>query len=339
MRSIIGWDVGGAHLKGARVEDGRVVDTVQIPSRLWLGMAELETALAEAQSRLGQADRHVATMTGELADLFACRADGVAAIAEGLRRRLGALRLYGGRAGWLDPALAGDHAADIASANWHASAALAARAAPEALFVDMGSTTTDLVPIRRGRVSAAGYSDAERLGCGELVYTGLVRSFVMALVPRAPFAGAWTLLACEHFATSADVYRLLGELPEYADLMPTADGRDASLPASRARLARMIGRDAAEAGDCAWRDLAAWFAEAQLRQIADAASLIVSRHALDPAAVVVGAGIGRHVAARLARRMGRDYVDFAVLLGRDAGERLGDCAPAVAVALLGDQAA
>ena len=334
MGGVIGWDVGGAHLKAARAEGGRIVDVVQLPSRLWLGLAELEGALAEARRRLGDADLHVATMTGELADLFASRAEGVAGITAALRRCLSPLRLYGGRAGWLDPAAAAAHVADIASANWHASAALAGRHAPEALFVDMGSTTTDLIPVRAGRPAGAGYTDAERLAAGELVYTGLSRSFVMALSPRAPFAGAWTPLACEHFATSADIWRLLGELPDGADLMPAADGRDKSPAASRARLARMVGRDAGDADDAAWRGLAAWFAEAQLRRLADAAMLIASRGGIGEGAVLVGAGVGQHVAARLAGRLGRDYVAFAALLGDGAGQNAGNCAPAAALALL-----
>ncbi len=339
VSSIIGWDVGGAHLKGARAENGRIVNVVQLPGRLWLGLSELEDALAEARATLGEADRHAATMTGELADVFASRAEGVASLAAMLSRLLSPLVLYAGRAGFIDPQAAAAHAIDVASANWHASAALAGRHVPEALFVDMGSTTTDLVPIRGGRVNAAGYTDAQRLACGELVYTGLARGFVMALAARAPFAGCWTPLACEHFATTADIYRLLGELPDGADLLPAADGRDKSAAASRARLARMVGCDAADASDAAWHDLAAYFAEAQLRQLVDAAMLLVSREAVAADATLVAAGVGRHVIARLAQRLGRGCVDFAELLGEDAPPRLSDCAPAIAVALLAGQSA
>ena len=76
-------------------------------------------------------------------------------------------------------------------------------AAPwDALFVDIGSTTTDLMPVAMARCTHSGYTDAERLACGELVYTGMTRSFVMALATRAPFAGSWTTLAAEYFASS-----------------------------------------------------------------------------------------------------------------------------------------
>ena len=204
----------------------------------------------------------------------------------------------------------------------------------------MGSTTTDIVPIADSAVASAGHTDAQRLTCGELVYTGLTRGFLMAVADRAPFAGTWTPLACEHFATTADVYRILDELPDESDQMPTADGRDKSSPASVARLARMVGRDEAEGDGDAWRGLAAWFAEAQLRRIADAAMLVLSRVRLPPSAPVIAAGTGRHVAARLAARLGRSSVDSADLLPATADPSgrlsalIGQCAPAVAVALL-----
>jgi probable H4MPT-linked C1 transfer pathway protein len=334
--ATIGWDVGGAHVKAARVEGSRITGVVQLPCPLWLGLEHLPGALAEAQARLGPAPLHAATMTGELADAFPGRAEGVAHIAAALARaaRPATLRLYAGRAGFLDPTEAAAQADSIASANWHATAALAGRFVPYALLVDMGSTTTDLIPVAAGRPAGAGYTDAERMACGELVYTGLVRTPVMALCRRAPFAGAWTPLANELFATAADAYRVLGELPEGADQMATADGRGKTADLSRARLARMVGRDAGDASPEAWRDLAAWLAEAQLRQVADAAGLALSRMSLPHDAPVLGAGVGRHVAARLAARLGRPYRDYAALPPLAATSGAADCAPAVAVALL-----
>ncbi len=318
------------------MEGGRVTGVAQLPCPLWLGLEQLPGVLAEVQTRLGSVALHAATMTGELADAFPSRAEGVARLAEILARAIAPvpLRLYGGRAGFVDPAGAAAHADSIASANWHAAAALAGRSVPDALLVDMGSTTTDLIPVAAGHPAGAGYTDAERLACGELVYTGLVRTPVMALCQRAPFAGAWTPLANELFATAADVYRLLGELPEGADQMPSADGREKTAAASRARLARMVGRDAGDASPEAWHALAAWLAEAQLRQVMDAALLVLSRAGRSDHAPVLGAGIGRHVAERLAGRLSCPYQDFATLPPLAAVPGAAECAPAVAVALL-----
>jgi (4-(4-[2-(gamma-L-glutamylamino)ethyl]phenoxymethyl)furan-2-yl)methanamine synthase len=331
---VIGWDVGGAHLKAARAEHGRIVRVVQMPMPLWLGLERLQETLATVSAELGVAERHVATMTGELADVFSDRAEGVVRITQELQSVLGTVVLYGGRAGMLPATGARDHVSDIASANWHASAALAGRFVGEGLFVDIGSTTADVVPVHGGTVAARGYSDAERLACGELVYTGMVRTPLMALASRAPVKGSWAGVAAELFATAADVYRVLRELPEDVDQMPSADGREKSVPASCARLARMVGYDAAASSEADWREVAAWFAEAQLRRIMDGAMLVLSRATLSQDAPVIAAGAGRHLVARLAARLGRRCVDFQELIPHAQGVKVGQCAPAAAVALL-----
>ncbi|MGH7212567.1 MAG: hypothetical protein ACREF1_14035, partial [Acetobacteraceae bacterium] len=122
MATIIGWDVGGAHLKAARAQDGHVTGVVQLPCPLWLGLDRLRTALADATAQLGAADRHAATMTGELADVFASRAEGVAAITAALAAAFGADRLaiWAGANGFIPPSQVQAHVAAIASANWHA---------------------------------------------------------------------------------------------------------------------------------------------------------------------------------------------------------------------------
>ena len=252
MSVVIGWDIGGVHLKAARAEGGRVTKVVQYASSLRSGTERLLQAFAEAKKDLGRADRHLVTMTGELADTFSSRTEGVAHLADLAARELGSAVMYAGPAGYINPEDAREHYADIASANWHACAALIARRCSHALLIDLGSTTTDIVPVLQGKIAARGYADAQRLAAGELVYTGMVRGFVMATADRSPFRGAWTPLVNENFATMADVYRILGTLPPDVDLMPTADGRAKTIGASRARLARMLGSDASDADDQTW---------------------------------------------------------------------------------------
>jgi probable H4MPT-linked C1 transfer pathway protein len=286
---------------------------------------------------MGGVDCHAVTMTAELADTFASRAEGVTGIAALAARTLsGRVALYAGRAGFIPLEAASRHVSDIASANWHASAAFVAGRCKHALFIDMGSTTTDIVPIANGEIGANGYTDAERLAAGELVYTGLVRGFVMATATRAPFAGTWTPLVNENFANMADVHRILGTLPADADQMATPDGREKTVEASRARLARMVGADAADAADADWKFLARWFAEAQMRAIVDAVMLVLSGQSVAPNAPIVGAGVGTHLIEEIARRLGRDYVRFETLLhvAPQARAMASQCAPAAAVALL-----
>lgn len=338
-QGVIGWDIGGAHLKAAAVVDGLVVAVVQEPCPLWQGLDRLEAAFTAALSRLPPVGTHAVTMTGELVDLFEGRAAGVAALSAAAAARLGDARIYAGSSGflaWSDAAAAADA---VASANWHATAAYAARRLGDALVVDIGSTTTDLIPVRAGRVAARGATDAARMAAGELVYTGATRTPLMAVADRAPVAGSWTGVMAEYFATMGDAGRLLDRVPESADQHPTADGRGKSVPESRLRLSRMVGRDVGELPDEAWIALAAWFAESQLRRIHDAALLVLSATGLPSDAPVLACGIGRPAIAELARRLGRPCRGFAEIVPMaSAPDATADwaahCAPAVAVALL-----
>lgn len=332
----VGYDIGGAHLKAAMVVGDRVTAVVQEPCALWQGLDRLEAAFAAVGRALGTADRAVATMTGELVDLFATRAEGVAALAKAAERHHPGVTIYAGADGFVPAASAADHVDRIASANWHATAALVARRIPDALVLDIGSTTTDLVPIRRGDVAARALTDADRLAAGELVYTGATRTPLMAVAAEAPVAGRRVGVMAEYFATMADANRLLDRLPEGADQHPTADGRGKTAAESRSRIARMVGRDVGELDEAGWRDVAAWFAEAQVRRIHDAAVLVASACGLPAKAPIVACGIGRAAIDEIARRLGRPVVDWTGLLPVDEPARswAASCAPAVAVAIL-----
>lgn len=338
MTSAIGWDIGGAHLKAARADEGRIVAATQIACTPHHALAHLEAAIAQAYERLGPADRHGVTMTAELSDAFENRARGVAIVASIFVHKIKApnIAFYAGEKGFVPYSAVHEHVGAISSANWRASAQLVARHCANALFIDMGSTTTDLVPLNDGAITAQGGGDAERLANGELAYTGLVRGHPLAGLVRAPFQGRWAPLIPESFATMADVHRVLGNLSEEADLMPAADGRGKTIDASIARLARFTGRDASDASAAQWRDFAAFLADAQLRLIEDQIALLASRGAIAADAPFVCAGVGRALIARLARSRERRYRDFAEFIDAvpEAEKAASDCAPAAAIALL-----
>lgn len=343
MTIVAGWDIGGAHLKYARVENGRVILVRQVACPLWLGVEHLSEALANALAELPDATVHAVTMTGELAEIFPHRAEGVARIVETVAQAIQGpeLRIYGGRSGFLTPSEAPARWLDVASANWHASAALAAALCAEALFVDIGSTTADIIPIADGAVAADGYTDSERLQTGELVYTGVMRTSLMALATEAPFAGVKQRVTAENFSTTADIYRLTGELAAEDDQYPASDGRGKSPEECRARLARMLGRDAADIGlttrsSLAWNQLARYFRERQLSLLYDAAAQALSGAPLSENAPIIGAGAGHFLARALAVRLARPYMPFQSLFPHTESARhaAGVAAPAVAVGLL-----
>ena len=282
-------------------------------------------------------------MTGELADCFTDRGAGIAALVRAMAAQVPSrqLHVFAGRRGFVPVSSVAAAAAEIASANWLATAMYVATVRDEALLVDVGSTTADLVPVVGGEARTIGHDDFTRLAADELVYTGVTRTPLMSVAARAPFEGREVGLMAEHFATTADVYRLTDELPEHADLHPSADGGAKTVQGSARRVARMVGRDAASAPIEAWKGLAAFFADAQLERLVEAVTRVTTRSGLSAHAAVVGAGVGSFLARKLALRLGRPYVDFAALAPL-AGARAEDvmaCAPAFAVAhLLGTYA-
>jgi (4-(4-[2-(gamma-L-glutamylamino)ethyl]phenoxymethyl)furan-2-yl)methanamine synthase len=338
MTITTGWDIGGVHIKCARYENERLTAARQVPCQLWLGLEHLTAAVAELRPMLDGAGRHAVTMTGELAEVFASRAEGVRTIVDMIAAALAPapLVIYGGRAGFLTPDEARAQPDAVASANWHATAAFIAARLGKALLIDIGSTTCDIIPVVDG-IAARGYSDGERLTTGELVYTGAIRTSVMAIAAQAPFGGLMHRVTAENFSTMADVYRLTGELRPDEDQYPASDGRGKTHAECRARLARMLGRDAGEASDAAWDALARFLRERQLALVYEAAAQVLSGTPLPPDAPVAGAGAGDFISAEIAARLRRPYVSVGDLFEAASGDIRRHavlCGPAAALAWL-----
>ncbi|SNB78391.1 probable H4MPT-linked C1 transfer pathway protein [Arboricoccus pini] len=337
---LTGLDLGGAHLKLAQLRpDGVCVHAAQAACQLWRGLDRLDDALATLAKGAGPIDRVALTMTGELADLFPDRASGVASLTAHMAALLppGRLLVYAGRSGLLTPEAVLRAPLLAASMNWLASATAVAGLVPAGLFIDMGSTTTDILVLRAGLVETDAQSDADRLESGELVYVGLTRTPLMALAARAPVAGRWSGVMAELFATTADIWRLLDVLDEAADQHPAADGGAKSKAASRQRLARMVGRDAGDLDSAQWDEVARYFADRQLCAVEEGMAQILGRTPLPANAPLLGAGAGAALVERLARRAGRPYLAAASLMPAedDVGiSSVATCFPAVAVARL-----
>lgn len=344
-RGVIGWDIGGAHVKAARWQGGRIVDAAQWPCPLWQGMDRLDAALALAHARWPDlaAQAQAVTMTGEMVDLFEHREQGVARIAARLAETLPAPRFFAGDAAWATAAEAGALWERIASANWLATARHTARALPadEGLLVDIGSTTTDLIAFRRGHVITESRSDAHRLATGELVYQGVVRTPLCALARRIAWKGEPHNVMNEFFATTADVYRLRGELAPAHDQHASADNAPKDARHTRARLARMIGLDERDGSAAQWDAFAAAWREAQLAELREQLERVRALHDLRADATLVSAGCGAFLAPELLPA-GWRLASYAAQVARldDAADAAGEAlrswvqvgAPAVAVA-------
>jgi probable H4MPT-linked C1 transfer pathway protein len=272
----IGLDIGGANIK---IADGQG-RSMSLAYALWKEPQGLAAAIASLIADFGAPrDTPVAlTMTGELADCYATKADGVRAIvgatlnaAQGRIVRVAAVDDR-----WLTPVEAKEETHLVAAANWRLGARLVGRSHPNGrgVWVDIGSTTTDVIPIEEGTVIAAGANDTQRLLAGELVYTGVRRTPVCALADRLPYRGQECPVAAEWFATTADIWLLLGQVPEDPNNCGTADDRPMVRPSAIERLARCVCADRTSFDESDALTAARHIAAIQIAKVADA----IARH-------------------------------------------------------------
>jgi hypothetical protein len=328
MPGVIGLDIGGVNTKAAW-RDGDAHHAHVLFYDLVHDHAAVTAVLRDlVAGRGGKRPELVAvTMTAELSDEFATKREGVAfvldAVAAAVDAPVLALTTAGELVG-LDQARS--RPLDIAAANWVASALAVGRWYPDALMVDVGSTTADVIPIAGGRVAATGRTDLDRLLAGELVYTGALRTNLAAIAARVPVRGGSCPVASELFAISGDVHLVLGHLAPEAYTCPAPDGRPATVEHARARIARLVCADTEQLAPAEIDAIAAHLHAEQVRTIEAAARQAGARTSDD--APVVPLGVGAFLACEVADRLGRPVADVPW----SADER--DAAPAAALAQL-----
>jgi probable H4MPT-linked C1 transfer pathway protein len=324
-------DIGGANTKAAWL-DGEALRTVSRPFEVWRDREALAAVLREVAAEVGAgpADPVAITMTAELSDAFRTKREGVAFVLDAAQDALGdrPLSVLTTLGELVSVAAARARPWDVAAANWVATALAVAELLPDALLVDVGSTTADIVPIADGHIAATGRDDLRRLVAGELVYTGVLRTNLAAIAPRVPVPGGWCPVSSEYFAISADVHLVLGHLSPDAYDCPTPDGRPASVEFARERIARLVCADVEQLDAEEIDAIAAFLHGEQLRQLEEAARRV--QHALLPEAPVVAVGSGAFLGREVAARLGRAVADVPAPWGATGGE----VAPAAALAAL-----
>jgi probable H4MPT-linked C1 transfer pathway protein len=331
---VLGWDIGGANIKAARVRAGAGtdLDVIELPFALWREPARLTEMLRRVADDLDYASTMAVTMTAELADCFATKREGVRFVLDAFQAAFpdAGTFVFGTDGHFRSLEAARDQPESIAAANWLAGAMLVARWFPDAVLLDVGSTTTDIIPIAGGRIAACGRTDTERLRSGALVYTGALRTPVAAIVRSVRLGGGTCRVAAEHFAIAADVHLWLGHIDERDYSCETPDGRGRSRAEAAARLARVVCADLERLSDDDITAIARSVERKQVHQVA-AAIRRISRQFLPPgphAAVI--AGSGGFLARAAAGHAGLSVHDLAAALGSAASR----AAPAAAVACL-----
>jgi probable H4MPT-linked C1 transfer pathway protein len=331
----LGLDIGGANLKAA---DGRGWAR-SVPFPLWRDPAGLADAIARLIESAPAADRLAVTMTGELCDCFRTKVEGVrhilASVQQAASGRGVRVYLVDGRLVCTEKARAMPELA--AASNWRALAQFACRYVEGAsgVLVDVGSTTTDIIPLIKGCPRPIGRSDTDRLLAGELVYTGVGRTPVCAITRHLPWRGTRCPVAAEVFATAADAYVVQDELAEQADASWTADGRPLTKEFARQRLARMICADASTFAVADAEAAAAAVRQVQFDQLGAAIWHLGVTAGEGPECLVIS-GLGEFLARQAGMSVfpGVGIISLSERLGGAASES----APAHALAVLAREA-
>jgi hypothetical protein len=346
MGTYLGWDIGGVHLKLSRLDGlgpGRASITTRVASfEIWRdpdGLQErLRALLGEAcpGAAAGSVAAHGVTMTAELSDVFPSRAEGVRSILGACAAALddAPQRVFDLDGRFLPPEEAMETPLRVAAANWLATARLAAGLTRRGLLIDVGSTTTDIIPLRGGTPLPAGRTDTERLVSGELVYTGALRTPPPCFARSLPLGGRACRLAAEHFALTADVYRVLGRITEEEYTVQTADGRGKGREESAARLARLACAEPRDLGEGAIEAIALALEARQVEQIGDGLRQVLDALGGAPPPETIVAGCGAFLAEAAARRAGLRSTPLEEKLPGVTGGRWAVAAPSAALALL-----
>jgi (4-(4-[2-(gamma-L-glutamylamino)ethyl]phenoxymethyl)furan-2-yl)methanamine synthase len=331
---IAGFDIGGANTDLAVVEfdeNGTILD-IRTDFRflpMWIKKDELAHTLIELLGNdINGIDAFGISMTAELADSYQNKSEGVLDIAD---RVMGIFHCpvgFVGLKGMMDYEGVINNPLDLAAANWIATTPLAAYMSPDCVFIDTGSTTTDIIPIKNGKECARGRTDLERLATGELVYTGTLRTNVATIVDKVPIKNQWVRVASELFAVSADVHVALGNINPEDYTSETPDGSGTSQEDCLLRLSRVVCGDLDLLSHEDVLEIARFIYEKQVIQVAEALKEVTERENLE---LVISTGLGMNViGSKAAELLGLEVRTMEEILTPD------DCvvAPAVGTALL-----
>jgi len=307
MLKVLGLDVGGVHIKHSLVRVGKKTGfkaRETIPFEIFGGKDRL-TPLLETIRRRHNPDCVSLTMTGELSDVFRNRRDGVRWIAKAVHKAMANLEI---RVVDVDGRLVSYHDAmdtpeRVASANWAATAGWVSMGVKDGIVLDVGSTTTDILPIRNHKPCARGKSDIDRLKNGELMYTGCLRTNASFVAPVVRLGGKRVSTCPEHFAIIGDAHLFLGELKPKQYTTSTPDGRGKTKSAAAARLARLVLSEPDELGFERVESIARQVVDVQVDNLAKAVKRIAGRFKAADRIPVILVGPGRLYLDRLKTRI------------------------------------
>jgi len=303
--TTVGLDIGGANIKAAD-EGGHAVSRV---FAIWREPEKLSDEIAALLRLFPQPSRVAVTMTAELADCFTTKSEGVRFILDAVDtcvrnindRSPAEIDVWSTEGRFLSTDNARDRCQKVAAANWHALATWSGRLVPtgSAVLMDIGTTTTDIIPLHNGRPIPMGLTDVGRLQSGELSYSGARRTPICAIAHSVPLQGGYCSIAAEVFATTLDVYLLTGNIADDEHDRDTANGKPATKSAAYDRLVRMLCCDRDEVTLDEAVQIARFLADVQRQRLAGSFERVAQRLP-DSCQQVILSGSGLFLAHRIA---------------------------------------
>lgn len=333
--AVLGLDIGGANIKLATSEG--YARSQYFP--LWQRKSELTDILKQLRADAPVFDQIAVTMTGELADCFGSKSEGVRFILGSVSQAFEAIPTLvytTGETPFVPLESAMQRPLEVAAANWHALSRFATRhfGQRSGLLIDIGSTTTDIIPILGGEIATKSKSDNDRLLAGELIYIGVERTPICGVTHTVNLRGQTCQVANEWFASTLDVYLVLGLIDEQPEYRLTCDGRSATREFAKTRLARTVCADADELTWTSVNEMARQLNQICVRRIADQIERVTAT-LKTPVELTVICGHGDFLAESALDAAGvwthRDYLND--LVGRHASR----AAPAYAMAVLAEE--
>jgi probable H4MPT-linked C1 transfer pathway protein len=333
-RAILGWDIGGVNIKAALLECNCGVAAFRTsctPFQMQyesLALASTLTHVAQGLNATGTR-AHAITMTAELSQAFRTKREGVAFILEALRTAFPneSLNVFTVDGHFVGPADALLIPLEVGASNWSATARFVARHHPTCILIDIGTTSSDIVPIVDGKPVAEGSTDPERLLTGELLYTGALRTPAEAVAAELPLWGGMAGISADGFALIGDAHLWSGRLRTEDYTYPTPDGRPATREFAGERLARTVCADRDMLDESAIDSLAQALANAQLQRLVAALTRVRKRWPHITESVVTG--LGDFIATDASRAAGLTPIPLSHIMGEAART-----APAAAAAWL-----
>ena len=258
-------------------------------------------------------DKIGVTMTAEISDAFRTRREGVRFILQqvGPLFRQSDVSVFSSDGTFISVSKAAKNPFLVASANWRSTGEVVSRFMGQCLLVDMGSTTTDIIPIKNGKVVSTGWNDRTRLISGELIYTGYLRTNVAHLVSKVPATKyrkkkktEWISTSSEWFCCMGDVHLILRTIKSNRYTSPTPDGRPKTRPEALRRLARLICSDREELKENQLVQIAQYIYDVQKGQILRGMSQVRQSSRLNRSAPVVCLGHGRFTVLEICAKNG-----------------------------------